>query len=114
MMAGSPDRRIIALCLLAGLACGGGDSGPSGPQGNTVVMGASTFVPAALTIARDESVTWSNTSGLLHNVTFTTAGAPANVPDHTAGNTVRTFATSGTFAYTCTNHAGMSGSVTVQ
>ena len=113
-MAGSCDRRFTALCLLAGLACGGGDSGPAGPQGNTVVMGASTFVPAALTIARDASVTWRNTSGLLHNVTFTSAGAPANIPDHAAGNSVRTFATAGTFVYNCTNHAGMSGSVTVQ
>jgi plastocyanin len=113
-MSGFRGRRLIRLSLLAALACGGGDDGPSGPQGNTVVMGASTFVPTALTIARDESVTWSNTSGILHNVTFTTAGAPANIPDHTAGNTVRTFATAGTFAYDCTNHAGMSGTVTVQ
>lgn len=113
-MSCSSRRRLTAFTFVAALACGGGDEGPSAPSGNTIVMGASSFVPPALTIHLDESVTWSNTSGILHNVTFTTAGAPANIPDHTAGNTARTFTTTGTFAYDCTNHAGMSGTVTVQ
>lgn len=72
------------------------------------------FTPTSVTIARNGSVTWTNSTGVSHNVTFTTAGAPANIADHTSGTNARTFATTGTFSFNCTNHAGMSGSVTVQ
>lgn len=106
-------RVLTGLGLLASVACAG-DDGPAAPQGNTVEMRASTFAPSALSIALSESVTWSNTSGLLHNVTFTTPGAPANVPNISAGTAARTFTQTGTFAYNCTNHAGMSGTVTVE
>lgn len=77
-------------------------------------MGGSSFSPSSLTIQRNGTVTWSNTSGLLHNVTFTTSGSPANIPNHSSGDTDRTFAAAGAFSYSCTNHAGMNGSVTVQ
>lgn len=47
-------------------------------------------------------------------MTFTPAnGVPANVANLATGTASRTFATAGTFEYQCTNHVGMSGSVTV-
>lgn len=106
-----------ALLLLAALACGGG-GGPTGPGQNpsasTVTLGASSFSPSSVTIQSGGSVSWSNTSGILHNVTFDPAtGAPANIGNHSSGVNARTFATAGTFGYQCTLHGGMTGSVIV-
>jgi plastocyanin len=71
----------------------------------------SQFTPGNVVIARNGSVSW--TFAILHNVTFATAGSPTNIPDTGTGSVSRTFATAGTFAYNCTIHPGMSGSVTV-
>jgi plastocyanin len=77
-------------------------------------MPTAAFEPPSLTIRRNESVTWTNTSGLVHNITFAGGGAPDNIPDHSSGSNVRTFTTTGTFEYRCTNHSGMNGSIIVQ
>ena len=115
-----------ALIVLATLACGGGGGdGPTGPgpgpgpgpnpSPNTVTLGASSFNPSSLTIQSGGTVTWNNTSGVFHNVTFNPAtGAPANIGDHNSGDNSRTFGTAGTFGYQCTLHGGMTGSVVVQ
>ena len=71
------------------------------------------FSPTSTSIAVGGTVTWVNNSGVLHNVTFGTTGAPANVANFSAGTQTRTFSNRGTFAYSCSNHAGMSGTVTV-
>lgn len=118
----------LTLALFALAACGGGGNGgtgggtppPTGPTGPapstaTVAMGAETFSPSQVTIATGGTVTWNNTSGVVHNVTFNAAtGAPANVPDHGSGSNQRTFSVAGSFAYQCTLHAGMTGQVSVQ
>lgn len=78
-------------------------------------MGGASFSPTSVSITRNGTVTWNNTSGISHNVTFSAGtGVPANIGNHTSGTNQRTFGTSGTFAYTCTNHGGMNGSVSVQ
>ena len=133
--------RPLLLALLLAACGGGGGGGPAGPatpqtpgtpnppsQGpppatasismttSNDIYGESVsqFAPSSVTIARNGTVTFSNASGVSHNVTFASAaGAPADVDSHTSGNTARTFATTGTFAFACTNHLGMSGSVTV-
>jgi plastocyanin len=112
------------------LACGGGGDGggitnpptdPTNPPTNppsgsaTVVLGASSFSPSSVTITRNGTVTWNNTSGVLHNVTFAAAtGAPSNIDNHSSGSNARSFGTAGTFNYSCTLHGGMNGSVVVQ
>lgn len=114
-------RLIRSLCMpaafaaatLALLACGD-DDGPAAPAERTVTMGASSFSPTTITVQADQAVTWRNTSGILHNVTFAAPGAPTDIGDHTSGSSSRTFPTAGTFDYTCTNHAGMNGTVNVQ
>ena len=88
-------------------------SGP--PLTATVTTPGLNFSPANVTIARTGEVTWQ--LGATHNVTFAaTAGAPANIGTCAAGTctTARTFNTAGAFDYQCTNHAGMTGTVTVQ
>ena len=72
------------------------------------------FSPQSVTVMRSGTVTWTNNTGLVHNVTFgQAAGAPPNVPDLNSGSVARTFGTAGTFAYQCTIHA-MTGTVLVQ
>lgn len=126
----------LAAVLVFALACGGGGggggitnppppppSGPSNPSTASVNMTSATdaygyqnnaFSPVSVTIARNGSVTWVNNTSVAHSVTFGTAGAPANIPSHAVGTNSRTFPTAGTFNYVCDNHAGMTGSVTVQ
>jgi plastocyanin len=60
-------------------------------------------------------VNFTNVSGTTHNVTFTTAGAPSNVPDFSSGTKTVAFPTAGSYAYHCTIHGfSMSGVVLVQ
>src|SRR5438270_6769777 len=126
-----------ALVLSAGLiACGGGGDGgvtqpppPATCAAGTFCMGSSSFYTAAganahtLTVAANTPVTWDNTSGILHDVTFddpSTAlavgnGAAGNVPPHTSGQHQRQFAVSGTsHPFICTQHGAiMHGTVVV-
>jgi plastocyanin len=94
-------------------------------------MGAANFVTTAgtttLSIPANTPVTWTNDSGITHNVTFddpATAlavgtGSPGNIPDNSSGSNERQFAVSGSsHPFHCTIHGtsttGMRGTVTVQ
>lgn len=81
----------------------------------TVEVRNNSFTPTSLTVSQGTTVTWEwQGITVAHNVTFDqVTGAPANIPDRTSGSVARTFNTAGTFNYDCTNHAGMSGTVTV-
>lgn len=71
------------------------------------------FTPRVVAIARNGAVTWTFGS-VAHNVTFGGQNAPASI-DATASTSVpRTFTNNGTFAYQCTIHAGMNGTVYVR
>ena len=75
---------------------------------------ANLFSPITVTIAKGGTVNWTFGSRN-HNVTFVqTAGAPANVPTTTNSTAARVFAQPGTYAYVCSLHAGMVGTVVVQ
>ncbi len=122
---------VLAFALQVGCSSGGGTSTeppstanpPAAPATAEVQMQSGddgygqtthTFVPARVTVARGGAVTWSNSTSVLHNVTFAAAaGAPANISDHVSGTTTRTFSTAGTFSYACSLHAGMTGTVEV-
>lgn len=103
-----------------------GPTGPSGPSPAGMVEmqssidpygtgAANAFSPQSVTISRTGSVTWTNPTGVTHNVTFAPAsGTPADIPAHSSGSNTRDFNTVGTFAYQCTLHSGMSGTVVVQ
>ena len=85
------------------------------PLTASVSMGASSFTPANVTLARTGTVTFTNGSGVQHNVTFdAVTGAPSNIGNHSSGSNDRQFNTAGQFPFNCTLHAGMSGRVTVQ
>lgn len=71
------------------------------------------FTPTPVTIVAGGSVTWSFGT-VPHNVLFQSAGAPADVGIVSSTSVSRTFPTAGTYPYTCSLHAGMNGTVTVQ
>ena len=111
---------LAAALMLAGCfsdaPAPAGPAAPTAPQTATVVASATAnvFSPTTVTIARGGTVTW--TSGTLpHNVAFVAAtGAPADVPTGTNLEVSRLFPSAGTFAYACTLHAGMIGTVVVR
>lgn len=122
-----PVRRALMWCVIAAAvaACGGSDSTAPSPNptpvvctpgnGTVCMTKSNTFDPTSMTVAVGSTVTWMNTSGTSHNVTFDTPGSPANIPSFAAGAETTTFPSRGTFAYHCTIHgARMSGTITVQ
>ena len=73
---------------------------------------ANQFVPATVEIAQGGTVTWVFEAQ--HNVNFDAAGAPADIGNTSSGSVARTFPTAGTFAYHCSLHPGMNGTVNVR
>jgi hypothetical protein len=120
------QRSIVVACSLIAISCGssgGTDPGGGGtnppacvPGGGTVcLVSGNQFSPGQITVAPGGSVNFTNISGTTHNVTFTTTGAPANVPDFSSGTRAVAFPTAGSYAYHCTIHGlSMSGVVLVQ
>jgi plastocyanin len=103
-----------------GVTTGGTPSTPTTPttptaptQTNAVAVGDDFFSPSSIQVAVGTTVTWTWANGAAqHNVTF---------GDGVASNTLvggqsysRTFSTAGTFAYVCTLHGSMTGSVLVK
>ncbi len=112
----------LALATLTGalmaVACGGNGYGTTAPPppGNTVAATPSlTFTPGTLPVNAGETVTFAFGS-VPHNVFFTQqAGAPADIAGNNANVSIaRTFATAGTYGYTCHIHPSMQGTVVVR
>lgn len=132
------SRVLGSSVLMVVTACGGGgSSGPGNGGGgggggggtcpaNTICMNAGAFTPTSRTVAVNTAVTWTNDSGVEHNVVFTTPSAALGVSGGASGNFIapspstnrRQFAATGTQAFHCTIHgtatSGMRGSVIVQ
>lgn len=113
---------LTILLLFAILGCNNGSTSPYGNSNsttntktapNTVAITNFTFSPSSVTIAKGTIITWVNNDGVAHtstsdnNVWDTGSIAPG------ASKTV-TFGTSGTFAYHCTVHPMMTGTIIVQ
>ena len=108
------------LALLS--ACGGGAAGttsgpPTGGPPMTGTVNATpdiAFNPSPIRIDSGGTITFAFGS-VAHNVYFdAVAGAPADIPGNNASTSVsRTFATPGTYGYSCHIHPGMRGSIVV-
>ena len=110
--------RALAAAVLLGSACSD-SSGPDGDDVTTVTMNSSTFSPSDVTISVGESVRWVNGQAIAHTITPANpqqAGvwAAQNVPATTGFAFQARMNTAGTFNYSCTLHAGMTGRVIVQ
>lgn len=78
----------------------------------TVTAPQLAFNPSPVHISAGGTVTWTFAT-VSHNATFSEAGAPADVATMLNASASRTFPVSGTFAYLCTLHTGMTGTVVV-
>jgi plastocyanin len=115
----------LAIGFVAGCGGGGGGGGGGGPTDppppapNAVTVttpGAPPprFIPAAVAVAVGGTVTWQSGSPVNHNVISTT-GAFEPVADLAPGASAqRTFTQRGTFAYRCSIHEGMNGTIEVR
>ena len=95
---------------------GGGDVTAPPPDGNTIAATADLrFTPPILTVSAGDVVTFAF-GPVAHNVFFDTKpGAPANIEGSNANvSELVTFATAGTYPYTCHIHPTMHGTVVVQ
>src|SRR5688572_17850201 len=66
------------------------------------------YVPSTVDVQAGGVVTWT-VGSVGHTVTFTTPGAPAEIPYLEEESDSRTFPTSGSFDYECLIHPGMTG-----
>ena len=110
---------IATLALsVAVSACGGGGGEGATPAAAspatadpTIDMVDLRFEPAALTVERGQTVTFVNRGKVTHNAKgkdfFSRVVEPGDSYRHT-------FDHAGTFAYVCTFHPGMDGTVTVR
>jgi plastocyanin len=107
----------VSLAGLGELAptCGSeataGDTGEAAVSAVTIVDFA--FAPQEVTVAAGTTVTWTNEDWAPHTVTATEGSFDSGRLD-TGQSFSYSFDESGTFAYFCTFHPGMTGSVIVQ
>ena len=95
---------------------GGGGGGTTTPVATTAVsMQNRAFTPKAIKVAAGATVTWTNASGEAHNVIFDSGDVDGSGTVPAGGNAALDMpAAAGTYAYHCSFHAGMTGSVVVQ
>jgi plastocyanin len=116
---------LVAGGVVVIIACGGGgDNGTKpctgadcggGPLVHASRVTATTaiiFSPSAVTIPAGDTIYYTFES-VQHNVVFDTPGNPGNVPNTHDATVKRKFPTAGTFAYHCSIHPSMTGSITV-
>jgi len=114
-----------AAALLVLTACGGGSPTPTGggptsataiqcgvgSGGTAATIANFAFSPNPVTVSSGGTATWTNNDSTAHTVTFDSGPNCGNVA---AGASVTaTFSVPGTYAYHCTIHSSMKGSVTV-
>ncbi len=119
-----PCLVLSTLALVAFLpACSGGYGAPNptttsktfapAPSGNSVSISGFAFSPASLTVSVGTTVTWTNNDSTTHTVTSDSgAFSSGNLAN---GKTYSyKFTTAGTYAYHCSIHSYMKGTVIVQ
>jgi plastocyanin len=88
----------------------GGSGGAGGSQ--SVEIKNFAFNPATLNVKVGDKVTWTNADSAAHTVTFDDGSADSkNIANGATFD--HTFSTAGTFAYHCSIHTSMKGTITV-
>jgi plastocyanin len=116
----------VAACGGAGSGVtptGGGSCGPGSAGGNLGSPGATinatdelTFTPQNLTASVGQVVRWHNTGRIMHTVTFNSANASCLTDPSLNGSSTWDvkFTQPGAYAFHCTIHEQMTGTITVR
>ena len=107
---------IAAGCSNSGKNGGTGDGttpgGTTGGSGTSVTIKDFAFSPASLEVAVGASVTWTNEDSAPHTVTGDDGIDSGNLAQGKSYS--HAFKTAGTYAYRCSIHPSMTGTVTVK
>ena len=108
-----PRTRSLAagsVAIAAMLFVGGGGAAAAD---QSVAIADFLFTPSTVTVTVGDTVTWTNSGAIVHTATAT--GGSWDTGDIAPGASAAiTFSTAGTFAYICTPHPTMTGTVVVQ
>jgi len=86
-------------------------SGTAGAADNAVSIAGFAFHPGTITVQAGDTVTWTNSDGATHTAT----GSGFDTGNISGGSSASvTFDTAGTFAYHCSIHSTMTGTVIVE
>lgn len=85
---------------------------PGGPVASVAIID-NDFSAADLTIPVGTTVTWTNTGQRRHTVTSSDGGFTSSGTLSSGGTYAQTFSTAATFAYICSIHTSMKGTITV-
>ena len=113
---------LIICCNFLIMSCSKGGSsgygstnntgGTTSSSGNTVSMYNMQFGTGSITVKAGTTVTWTNADNMIHDVIADDASFKS--ADMKYGDTyTHTFDTKGTYAYHCSYHSGMKGTVVV-
>lgn len=112
MARGSITRLFLLVAVLtttAGCASQGSAEPPPSVEGPVVAVRDYEFEPASLTVDAGATVTWVWEGTASHDV----VGQGFETPDQSSGTFRHTFDKPGMYAYECTIHPGMEGTVVV-
>ena len=87
-------------------------AGPSCSTGSVSEVGTS-FEPAQIEVVLNDQVVWTNRSTQTHTVTFDNFSSLSDVALDAGGSWEVKFSAAGTYAYHCTIHAAMTGTIIV-
>jgi plastocyanin len=112
---------LSSASMLALTGCKSDTSAPYGSsytppppaQQNTVAIANMAFGPGTITVAKNTTITFTNSDAMLHSATSDN-GAWDTGDIAKGGSKGITFATAGTFPYHCTHHLSMKATVVVQ
>ena len=111
---------IASLTLLAGCSATPAATTSAAPAagGSAVEVSGFKFAPATLEVAKGTKITWTNKDTTKHTVTSGKDGTKDSKFDgplaEAPGTFSFTFADAGTYAYFCSIHKSMVGTVTVK
>ena len=103
--------RFVALVLSLGLMALG--AGTVAAADETVTISGLAFLPPSVTVTEGDTVTWTNEDGMPHTATGSGGSFDTGTLADGASGAV-TFDTAGTFAYICSIHPTMTGTVIVE
>ena len=107
------NRYGLALAFFASVALAGNASRSAAPH--EVNIDNFTFAPKELTVPVGATVTWTNHDGDIHSVVATGDPKTFKSPAMDTGDTFSfTFAEAGTYAYLCSLHPHMTGTIIVK